>query len=262
MLACLSLEKIIYRNNNSYFNIILLLSGDISLNPGPTTLKNYSRDIFKKRGLHIIHLNINSLLPKIDEIRHIAKSSNLSVIGLSETKLDDSVFDAEINIEGYTLIRSDRNRHGGGVVCYVKQHLTFDVKYYFSNEIENIFIDIFLPKTKPVTLGFFYRPPNQYNFLHLKEDDFKKLNPESKELHILGDININTLIDDNRSIFEIRKNTPLRNSLPSLCKQYINFCSSFSLKQLISSPTRITCSSSTIIDHILTNTTNIISQVE
>ena len=213
----------------------------------------------KKRGLHIIHLNINSLLPQIDEIRHIAKSSNLSVIGLSETKLDDSVFDVEINIEGYTLIRSDRNRHGGGACC-VKQHLTFDVKYYFSNEIENIFIDIFLPETKPFTLGFFYRPPNQYNFLHLIEDDFKKLNPESKELHILGDININTLIDDNRSIFEIRKNTPLRNSLPSLCKQYIAFCSSFSLKQLISSPTRITCSSSTIIDHILTNTTNTISQ--
>ena len=120
-----------------------------------TTLKNHSWDIFKKRGLHIIHLNINSLLPKIDEVRHIDKSSNLSVIGLSETKLDDSVFDAEINIEGYTLIRSDRNRHGGGVACYVKQHLTFDVKYYFSNEIENIFIDIFLPKTKPFTLGFF-----------------------------------------------------------------------------------------------------------
>ena len=39
MLACLSLKKIIYRNNNSYFNIILLFSGDISLNPGPTTLK-------------------------------------------------------------------------------------------------------------------------------------------------------------------------------------------------------------------------------
>ena len=174
MLACLSLKKIIYCNNNSYFNIILLLSCDISLNPGPATLKNHSWDIFKKRGLHIIHLNINSLLPKIDEIRHIAKSSNFSVIGLSETKLDDSVFDAEINIEGYTFIRSDRNRHGGGVACYVKQHLTFDVKYYFSNEIENIFIDIFLPKSKPFTLGFFYRPPNQYNFLHLIEDDFRK----------------------------------------------------------------------------------------
>ena len=50
-------------------------------------------------------------------------------------------------------------------------------------------------------LGFFYQPPNQYNFLHLIEDDFEKFNPESKELHILGDMNINTLIDDNRSIF-------------------------------------------------------------
>ena len=138
MLAYLSLKKTRYHNKNSYFSIILLLSGDISLNPGPTTFKNHSWDTFKKRGLHIIHLNINSLLPKIDEIRNIAKSSNLSIIGLSETELDDSVFDAEINIEGYTLIRSDRNRHGGGVACYIKQSLTFDVQSYFSNEIENI----------------------------------------------------------------------------------------------------------------------------
>ena len=184
MLRHLSLKKIVYRNNHNYFNIILLLSGDINLNPGPATTNNHSWDVFKNRGLHIIHLNINSLLPKIDEIRNIARKSNLSVIGLSETKLDDSVFDAEVNIEGYNLVRSDRNRHGGGIACYVKQHLSFDVKSYFSNEIENFFIEIFLPKSKPFTLGFFYRPPNQHNFLHLIENDFKKLNPETKELQI------------------------------------------------------------------------------
>ena len=68
------------------------------------------------------------------------------------------------------------------------------------------------------------------------------------------------MINDSKSIFEIRKNTPLQNSLPTLCKQYIEFCSSFSLKQLISSPTRVTCNSSTIIDHILTNRANNVSQ--
>ena len=68
MLGHLSLKKIVYRNKNSYFNIILLLSGDINLNPGPATVNNHSWDVFKNRGFHVIHLNINSLLPKIDEI--------------------------------------------------------------------------------------------------------------------------------------------------------------------------------------------------
>ena len=44
-------------------------------------------NIFKKRGMHFIHLNINSLLPKIDEIRYVAKLTNAIVVGLSETKL-------------------------------------------------------------------------------------------------------------------------------------------------------------------------------
>ena len=45
-----------------------LLSGDISLNPGPNhqhklqCLKEWN--IFKSIGLHFIYLNINSLLPK------------------------------------------------------------------------------------------------------------------------------------------------------------------------------------------------------
>jgi hypothetical protein len=49
----------------------LLLSGDISLNPGPVDElreNGISWEVFKNRGIHLIHININSLLPKIDEI--------------------------------------------------------------------------------------------------------------------------------------------------------------------------------------------------
>ena len=43
MLRHLSLGKIVYRNKHSYFNIILILSGDINLNPGPATVNNHNR---------------------------------------------------------------------------------------------------------------------------------------------------------------------------------------------------------------------------
>ena len=76
-------------------------------------------NIFNKRGLHMIHLNINSVLSKIDELRVVEKKSKAAVIGITESKLEKTVVDGEVNIDGYEVIRSDRNRHGGGVACYV-----------------------------------------------------------------------------------------------------------------------------------------------
>ena len=104
---------------------------------------------FVKRGLHFIHINVNSLLPKIDELRSIAKKSNAAVIGITESKLDDSVLNSEIHIDNYSLIRCDRNRHGGGVACYVRDDISYNQKTTFNSGVENIFIDILLPKTKP-----------------------------------------------------------------------------------------------------------------
>ena len=64
------------RSKGSFFNLLRLLSGDISLNPGPSytnqTSDNNEWDVFKARGLHFIHININSLLPKIEEHRRIS----------------------------------------------------------------------------------------------------------------------------------------------------------------------------------------------
>ena len=79
--------------------------------------------VFSKSDLHFIHLNINNILPKIDELRLIAHKSRAAVIGITESKIDDSVLDEEIMIDGYIPIRSDRNRQGGGVICYIRQDI-------------------------------------------------------------------------------------------------------------------------------------------
>ena len=141
--AFFSISKLQHRNSNSYFNLLLLLSSDISLNPGPlhnNQLQPQSEwSVFNSRGLHFIHLNINSLLPKIDELRNIAKLSNAAVIGISESKLDDSILSSEIHIDNYNTLHCDWNRHGGGVVCYIRNDLSFDIKSFFPPEIEKIF---------------------------------------------------------------------------------------------------------------------------
>ena len=67
------------------------------------------------KGLHLLHLNINSLLPKIDERRYVAKLSNSAFIGITESKLGNCILDSEIKIDNYQILCCDRNRKGGGV---------------------------------------------------------------------------------------------------------------------------------------------------
>ena len=100
-------------------------------------------------------------MSKIDQLRIIALKTNAAVIGLTESKLDETVTYEEISVHGYKLLRSDRNRHGGGVACYVRMDLFFNKRDNFSTETENLFFDIFLPKTKPIQttrpIWIFYR---------------------------------------------------------------------------------------------------------
>ena len=66
--------------------------------------------MFKTREMHFVHLNLNSLLSIIEEIRRLAQLANASVIVTSETKLGESILNSEIVIEGYDLIRLGHSR--------------------------------------------------------------------------------------------------------------------------------------------------------
>ena len=192
-------------------------------------------------------MNINSLLSKIDELREIAKKTRATVIGITESKLDGSVLDGEINIDGYELVRSDRNRHGGGVACYIRNDISFSIRGDFSSEIENIFLDILLPKTKPILIGILYRPPDQSKFVdNLSTSISQTCSFNVQEVYILGDLNIN--------LINSQKHTP--NGI----KRYKEFCSLHGIEQLLTLPTRITNNSSSLLDHILTNSADRISQ--
>ena len=144
--------------------MLLLLSDDISLNPGSVHQEKLQCsnewNVFKKRGLHFIHLNINSLLFKIKELRYIVKSTIAAVIGICESKLEASVLDLEIRIDNYKILRCDRNRQEGGVFCYVRNDLSYNTLSVFPLEVENIFFEILLLNSKPITVGTIYRPPN------------------------------------------------------------------------------------------------------
>ena len=140
----------------------------------------------------MIHINANSILSKFEEIKIIAHRTKAAVIGISESKLDETVLNSEILIPGYQILRSDRNRNGGGVLCYIRDTICFKRREKISTEIENIFFDILLPQTKPILIGNIYRPPDQSGFLDkLSNAILNTPNFDNQEVFILGDFNIN-----------------------------------------------------------------------
>ena len=175
-------------------------------------------------------------------------------------KLNNTGYDSEVAIDGCNIARSDRNRKGGGVVCYIRSNICFNIKTCLSNNIENIFIDLLFRKTKPITVLFYviYKPPNQTRFLEQIMTKFKTLDLPN-EHYVLRDFNIKLF--KGKYIFD--KPDEFRQFYEEFSpeiKKYTEFCSIYGFKQLTKVPTRTTRSTSSLTDHILTNTHEYISQ--
>ena len=169
-----------------------------------------------------------------------------------------AVSDQEINISGYSILRSDRNRYGGGdrnryrVACYVSDDLCFRRRNVFSYSVENVFFNLLIPKLKPLSIGIFYRPPDVNAFLETFAIDLKLIDLKETEVYFLGDFNINLLVNYK---FVLKENQSLdfRNLNCPLMSKYQELCQTFSLKEVIQEPTRIRSTTSSLLDHILTN---------
>lgn len=112
----------------------------------------------------IYFTNVRSLLPKIDDLRAICSVYSPDVVCIVESWLDDTIDDAEILVEGYSVSRLDRNRHGGGVILYVKNIFSCKVMYKGSPQFECIIVSVrctcFNNHSPDFSIALFYRPPN------------------------------------------------------------------------------------------------------
>ena len=169
-------------------------------------------------------MNVNSLLSKTDAIRDIANRIKPAVLGITKSKLDSSVTNMEVNINGYSIIRNDRNRHGGGVACYVKNDLCFNTEKIFSNSIEHVFFEILIPKVKPIAVGIFYRLPNSNDFLNLLSNSFQQIDLNKKEIYLLGDFNIN-LFQNGKFLLKENQSNQVKDPTSSLIRKYKIFAS-------------------------------------
>ena len=115
------------------------------------------------------------------------------------------------------------------MACYVKKILAYNYIHNFCKNTEGIFVDIFLPKTKPILVGILYRPTQKSDFDKNLEETFTRCDIlDKQECYCLRHFNI-SLFHNGENIFEKKGHISKLKSLPSLAKKYLDFGYSYSL---------------------------------
>ena len=204
------------------------------------TEKPLQFEYLKNKGLKFVHLNIRSLLRNIDEIKLFLQCNEVHILALNETFLDESIFDSEVNIDNFHLLRKDRNRHGGGVAVYIHNSLSFEViDYSIPNSLEIVPIMIRPKFSNPIIFLNWYRPPNcHFEIFQQYENLLSFLDRFNYCIVVMGDTNCDIL----------------KVPLSAETKRLDEIHSLYSLQHINTTEyTRVTSSSMTLIDHMLTN---------
>lgn len=72
-------------------------------------------------------------------------NSKAEVIGISITKLKNSIYDSDA-IDGYNTVQNYRNRKGEDVACYTRIIICFNMKTCLSINVVNMFINLMFQK--------------------------------------------------------------------------------------------------------------------
>ena len=109
--------------------------------------------------LKILSLPARSLLPKINHLRGVCLSESFDVIAVTETWLSLDISDSEVGIPGYSLVRKDRNRHGGGVAIYISTSISYSPLQLQHPDLELVTAECYFG-VHLLTIAGFYRPPS------------------------------------------------------------------------------------------------------
>ena len=140
-------------------------------------------------------LNARSIrdIHKRNELELTVNEKKIDLIAITESWLEDTMIDSELNIAGYTIFRKDRKQvrdsKGGGVLLYVRD--CFNA--YFAPELndlpnESLWIRIPTSQTRSMLVGVCYKSPTA------KDDEVKSMyeaieKASSCQSLILGDFN-------------------------------------------------------------------------
>lgn len=200
-------------NFSQYFLLIILLSYDISPNPGP--------DSANLNCLRVGSWNINSLSKDswapIDKLR-LKYSKDVDVLALQETKLNHSIPDSTINLNGFHLYQKEYTRKSSGLAIYVRQ--SYLAKIFHLPELfllHVLAVKVILSNCSLITVNVYRRPvaPDDKvkDQLHTL---YNSLSATNCRVILLGDFNIDMSFENNLKKGQQMKNFLLTTGLNNL----------------------------------------------
>ena len=180
--------------------------------------------------LNIMYFNAQSLLLKMDNLSALVDVEKPHIVCIVESWLSSEILDNEVSLEGFHVLRLDRNRHSGGIIIFVHNTLVSKVVVAGPNNLELLIISVSNHvNSYKYHLGLFYRPPS--SGVQCMEDLYNSL--ESLEpscfssFVLIGDFNIDCC-----------------NHSPFLYSHFCTILNSFSLKQVVDGHTHVSPSGS------------------
>ena len=152
--------------------------------------------------IKVIHLNIRSLRNNVHliQLRELVRLAKFDIITISEKWLNTSVTSAEVNMDGYKLIRLGRlHKRGGGVCAYIRKDFKSvvlkDLSYISERNFHQLWISIQCKKTKSIVICVTYRPDDcpLSSFDNVLKPSYIQALTLNKPIVILGDLNCNAL---------------------------------------------------------------------
>lgn len=166
---------------------------------------------------------------------------------LSESRTTEDIYDTELQLPQYNLVRCDSlSRHTGGVLLFVRNDISYSE---FNNYVleNNYWCKVIKVKYMDSVwlIGSLYHSPSSSHsvFCNNFEDICDEIFCGNFRSIIVGDFNLNYLSND------------------YYCTKLKNLLNTFGIKQHVTEFTRCTNNSSTIVDYVLTNFDNILVKV-
>ena len=159
-----------------------------------------------------------------------------SLIFITESWLTENDTLSEYTLEGYQQLESKPRKNGtrGGVAFYARYGVNYQIIDY-SSELECLRIEATFDEANIKNFCVVYRPDGvKFTvFLDLFESLLLFLKTLKHDCTLFGDFNIDTVTDDNEK------------------RKYVNLLAAYENEIQNSSPTRVTTTSSTCLDHVI-----------
>ena len=147
---------------------LIRLAGNVELNPGMTNNGTEAkRQPQQQQNIQIACLNARSIKNREHhiQIKDLVLKTKYDIFTVSETWLDSTVSDTEVEIPGYNIYRLDHlNKIRGGVCAFVRDHYKVepmdDLSKISSTGLHQLWLKIQARDHKSFVVCTVYRPPD------------------------------------------------------------------------------------------------------